>query len=127
MVSAGERRVAAAVGFDPALGLLPVLLAAEGGQVEQAVGTDQDVGTATVGRVGVEDLVALPEEAAEAGELGGLLVAERLRNRAVVVIDQAAFGVQGDAVVVVELAAEAGVPGKGRPAPLLGFGGDLAV
>ena len=83
MTSAGERRGAAPGGFDAALGLLPVLLAAEGGQVEQAVGTDQDVGAATVGRVGVEDLVALADEAAEAGELGGLLVAERLGDRAV--------------------------------------------
>src|SRR5271168_3988920 len=74
MASAGERRVAAAGGFDPALGFLPVLLAAEGGQVEQGVGAAEGVGPAAVGRVGVEDLVAVPEEAAEAGEFGGPLV-----------------------------------------------------
>ena len=36
--SAGERGVSAADRGDPALGLLPVLLAAQGGQVEEGVG-----------------------------------------------------------------------------------------
>src|SRR5260370_30925460 len=111
MASAGEGGVAAADGFDAAVGVLPVLLAAEGGQVEQGIGADEGVGAAAVGRVGVEDLIALPEEAAVAGEFGGLPVAERLGEGAVVVVDQAAGGVQGDAVVVIELAAAAGGPG----------------
>src|SRR5260370_21239892 len=127
MASAGERRVAAADGFDAALGLLPVLLAAEGGQVEQGIGADEGVGAAAVGRGGVEDLVVLPEEAAVAGEFGGLPVAEGLGEGAVVVVDQAAAGVQGDAVVVVELAAEAGVPGEARPAAPLRPGRGLGV
>src|ERR1700685_4171968 len=96
MASAGDRRVAAADGFDAALGLLPVLLAAEGGQVEQGVGAAEGVGAPAVGRVGVEDLVALTEEAAEAGEFGRPLVAERLGDGAVVVVEQAAGRVEGD-------------------------------
>src|SRR5579859_6861173 len=126
MASAGECRVATADRFDTALGLLPILLAAKGGQVEQGVGADERVGTPAVGRVGVEDLLAVTEEAAEAGEFGGLLVAERPGDRTVVVVDQAAVRVQGDTVVVVELAAETGVPGEG-PAALLGLRRDLVV
>jgi hypothetical protein len=53
--SAGERRVAAADRGHPALGLLPVFLAAQGGQVEPGVGAAEDVGAAGEGRVGVLD------------------------------------------------------------------------
>jgi hypothetical protein len=68
--SAGERGVAAADRGHTSLGLLPVLLAAEGGQVEQAVGKDEMVGAAAVGRVGVEDLIAFAQEAAVARQFG---------------------------------------------------------
>src|ERR1017187_9846332 len=65
--SGGERRVDGARRVDPALGLFPAFLAAQGGQVEEGVGAAEDVGTPGEGRVGVEDLLALSQEAAEAG------------------------------------------------------------
>src|ERR1039457_6684221 len=65
--SAGERRVDGARRVDPALGLFPAFLAAQGGHVEEGVGAAEDVGTPGEGRVGVEDLLALSQEAAEAG------------------------------------------------------------
>jgi hypothetical protein len=42
----------------PALGLLPIFLAAEGGQVEDAVGAAERLSSASVCRVGVEDVFA---------------------------------------------------------------------
>src|SRR6185312_15882908 len=51
------------------LGLLPLLLAAEWRQVEEGVGATGPLGAAGEVRVGVEDLVAHPEEDAVAGLL----------------------------------------------------------
>jgi hypothetical protein len=58
----------------------------------------------------VEDFLAVAQEAADAGHLGGPLAAEQVRFGAVVVVVLAAIGVQGDLVVVVEVAAGRGVP-----------------
>ena len=79
MGSAREGRVPAADGRDPALGLFPVLLAAQGGQVEQDVRGADVFGAAGEGRIGVEDVLAVAQEAAVAGHLGGMAVAEELR------------------------------------------------
>src|SRR5271169_2605921 len=96
--SAGERRVAAADRGDPALGLLPVLLAAEGGQVEEGVGVPDILGAPAVNRVGVEDLVALAQEAAVARHLAGPLAAGQAGLGPVVVLGLAAGGVERDLV-----------------------------
>src|SRR5215471_20665606 len=118
---AGERRIAAAGRRDPgspALGLLPVLLAAEGRHIEVGVGVPDVLGAPGEGRVGVEDLLALAQEAAVARHLGGAVTAEQARFGPVVVLGLAAVGVQADLVVVVEVAAVSGVP-RGEPAALL--------
>src|SRR5215813_10210680 len=107
VTSAGERRIAAADRGDPgspALGLLPVLLAAEGRHIEVGVGVPDVLGAPGEGRVGVEDLLALAQEAAVAGHLGGAVTAEQARFGPVVVLGLAAVGVQADLVVIVEVA-----------------------
>src|SRR5713101_5850374 len=55
------------------LGLLPVLLPAEGGQVEEVVRAAGHLGAAGVVGVGVEEVVAVTQEAALAGSLDGLI------------------------------------------------------
>src|SRR5207248_955861 len=50
-----------------ALGLLPVLLAAEGREVQEVVGAAEHLRPARVHRVGVEHLVAVAQEEAVAG------------------------------------------------------------
>src|ERR1035438_2437904 len=77
--SAGERRVDGARRVDPALRLFPAFLATQGGQVEEGVGAAEDVGTPGEGRVGVEDLLALSQETAEAGHLAGPVRSEERR------------------------------------------------
>src|SRR6266566_1585887 len=125
--SAGERRVAAADRRDPALGLLPVLLAAERRHVQVGIGVPDVLGAPGEGRIGVEDLVALAQEAAVAGHLGGAVAAEQARFGPVVVLGLAAVGVQADLVVVVEVAAVGGVPRGDGPAAFGRRRGDLAV
>src|SRR6266849_3714564 len=100
--SAGEGRVSAADRRDPALGLFPVLLAPQGGQVEEGVGVPHILGAPAVNRVGVEDLVALAQEAAVARHLAGPVAAEQAGLWPVVVLGLAAGFVQRDLVVVVE-------------------------
>src|ERR1700676_1695912 len=77
--SAAERRVAAADRGGPSFGLFPVFLAAQGGQVEEGVGAAEDLGAPGKGRVGVEDFLALAQEAAEAGPLAGLAAGDGVR------------------------------------------------
>ena len=58
----------------PSLRLLPVLVPAERGEVEQRVRADGRVGSAGVGRVGMDNLVAVGQEAAVAADLGAATV-----------------------------------------------------
>src|SRR5437588_632104 len=60
-------------GIAAALGLLPVLLAAEGGEVEEVVGAARRLQAARVLRVGVEHTVVDLEEGAAAGHVVGLV------------------------------------------------------
>src|ERR1700689_2871331 len=83
--SACERRVATADRGGPALGLLPVFLTPQGGHVQEGVGAAHRVGAPGEGRVGVEDFVALAQEAAHAGQLGGPVAVDPVRLVAVVV------------------------------------------
>ena len=55
---------------DPALGLFPLLLAPEGGEVEEGVAAAQVLGAAGRCRVGVEHALAVTQESADARELG---------------------------------------------------------
>src|SRR6516162_9687392 len=123
--SAGKRRVTAADRGDPALGLLPVLLAAQRGHVEVGIGVPDVFGPPGEGRVGVEDLVAVAQEGAVAGHLGGAVTVEQTGFGAVVVVGVGL--VQADLIVVVEIAAVAGVPRGDGPAALLRGRGDLVV
>src|SRR6202034_4327539 len=72
--SVGERGVGAVQRPGPSLGLLPVLGPAERGHVQQRVGRDGLLRASGVGRVGVEDLVAVADEAAEARHVLGLIL-----------------------------------------------------
>ena len=65
-LAAGVAADLQAEGHRPSLRLLPVLLAAERGQVEVVVAVVELLDAATVGGVGVEDLVADPQERADA-------------------------------------------------------------
>jgi hypothetical protein len=98
------------------LRLLPVLLAAECTHVEVVVRAADLLGAAAVGRVGVEDAVAVAQEHARAMQLTlrcGHPQRLPLCGGAVVVDGVFDGCIEGDAVVEVEAAAEARVPGKG--------------
>ena len=102
-----------------ALRLLPVLLAPERGEVEEVVRAAGRLRAARVGRVGVEDAVVVAQEEAVPGISTGCveLRARRLGSAGAVVVRRAASTdvVDGDAEVVVEVAAVRRVPGE-RPA-----------
>src|SRR5205823_6601283 len=112
----GPHRLRASLRF------LPVLLPAERGEIQEAVGTTE-VDPAAVRRVGVEDLVADGEETTQAGLLARPLEHPRsaglaqLRALPVVEPDGLPGRVDGDVEVVVEVAAEGRVEGH-RPTPL---------
>src|SRR6185312_10344306 len=100
--SVGERRVRPVQPGRPSPGFLP----AQRGQVKQRVGAAEAVGAARVGRVGVEDVVAVAQEAAEAGHLcRGGVAADDLRLGPEVVLQLRSRPVQGGLEVVVEVAA----------------------
>src|SRR6185312_12401646 len=104
--SVGERRVRPVQPGRPSPGFLPVFLPAQRGQVKQRVGAAEAVGAARVGRVGVEDVVAVAQEAAEAGHLcRGGVAADDLRLGPEVVLQLRSRPVQGGLEVVVEVAA----------------------
>src|SRR6266851_5314975 len=101
-----------------ALRLLPLLLAAQGRDVQDGVRAAELLGAAAEGGVGVEHRVAVAQEAADAGLLGrpvqdpgqaGLL---QLGLVAVVEHHRPDRGVDADVEVVVEVAAERRVPGE---------------
>src|ERR1700712_1404802 len=93
-----------------------LLLAAQWRQIEVVVGAQQQVGTAAVGRVGVKDLVSVPEEHAETVLLALGMPRRGLKQLllvAVVVLDRGDVLVQRDVKVVVEVAVVGGQPRKG--------------
>src|SRR5690242_15138644 len=65
------------------------------------------------GRIGVEHLVAVAQEAAVTGHLGGLLTAEQAWFGPVVAGQLGDRGIQGDLEVVVDVAAVGGIPPRG--------------
>ena len=69
LAAVDEVRLRAVRGLGAALRLLPVLLPAHGGEVEEVVRAAGHLGAARVGRVGVEDVVALAQEEARPGHL----------------------------------------------------------
>src|ERR1700755_2347616 len=114
-VLCGEVRDVAALEVGAALGLLPLLLAPERAEVEEVVRAAELLHAAGERRVGVEDAVAVAQEAADARRLHRVLAA--LRRLAVVVLDRRHGGVERDVEVVVEVAAVRRVPAE-RPAAL---------
>jgi hypothetical protein len=95
--------------------LFPVFLVAAGGQVEPVVCAVEDVAAARLVGVRVEDTVAVAQEAADSEHLSrqSLPFRAEFGEAPVVVLDRGDVVVEGDVEVVVEVAAEVGVPGDG--------------
>src|SRR6266702_4794030 len=115
-----------------ALRLLPLLLPAEDRGVEERLGAAELLGAASEGRIGVEHLVAVLQEAADSGLLGRAVEhpseTGRLQLSLVPVVEhhRSHGRVDADVEVVVEVAAEGGVPAE-VPALALLVGRDLVV
>ena len=129
--SAGEVGGGSVQGAGPAFWLFPLFLAAQGGHVQDAVSAAGLFGAGAEGRVGMENLVAVSEEAAESGLLTRLIDDEseagcaKLALVPVIEHDRGDGGVERDVEVVVEVTAVGRVPGE-VPA-FAGFvDGDLA-
>src|SRR2546422_781671 len=73
---AAEARIRPTGVVDAALRFLPVFLPTKRGQVEEVVGAAHLFGAAAEARVGVEDLVAVAQEGAQAGVLERMVLRE---------------------------------------------------
>src|ERR1700730_14686449 len=115
MAKPAHQRAVAAPGW-----LLPVCLAASVGELEPVVDAIEQVGAACIVGVGVEDAVAMAEKSADAVHLTGPAVPLRSASGQVpvVVFDRGYSLIEGDVEVVVEVAAEGGIPGNDPAHPL---------
>src|SRR5665213_2569046 len=106
------------------LWFLPLLLAAEGGQIEEVIGAAQHLSATRVHRVGMEDDITITEEHAVAGLLGRSLSEPthvdllELVERPVVPHHRGHRCVDGYVEVVIEIASQRRVP---RKDPTLGL------
>src|SRR5271156_1436921 len=98
--------------------LVDVALAAQRGQIQETVGAQHDIGTYTVGRIGVENLIVVLDEDTDALPVSTVdrhvvqPVALKRGLVLVVVLDRCYRLVAADMEVVVEVAAVRGVPGQ---------------
>src|SRR5581483_10670788 len=102
----------------PSGGLLPILLASVGCEIEPVVGTQKQVTAAGVGRIGVEGAIAFTKEGANTWQPARPSHPVRvflldLRGILVVVLNGRNGRVQGDVEVIIEVTAVRGIPRDG--------------
>ena len=94
--------------------LLPILLSAKRAQIEEVVSSADRLPATTVGGVSVEDLVAVPDKAAQSRQIEGLLTLEVVGCSSsfmfslgpIVVLQRSDRFVERHVKVIVEIAAE---------------------